>query len=215
MVKICGSRAIVVVLGLGVLSAAGVGKPPVSDDLDYREVVIWCRADCVALQVTSLTSWRLVEGPPSSGPGHFAWRHSFPQWHVAVLNARFDAEPAISTADWRASYYYGRRWRLVVPGWLLAVFVVAPAGRGLCRTAARSWRRSRGRCARCGYDLRATPHRCPECGAPKTIFTMEGGSGTTEDAIRFSLAQTNVRKYTSALIASPGVVERLFQFCRL
>ena len=33
------------------------------------------------------------------------------------------------------------------------------------RVALRKWRRHRGRCAACGYDLRGMEHeRCPECG---------------------------------------------------
>ncbi|HSV16121.1 MAG TPA: hypothetical protein VLI90_17805 [Tepidisphaeraceae bacterium] len=57
-----------------------------------------------------------------------------------------------------------RNWCLIVPHW--ACFVATAI---LPLTAYAGWRRTarwqrKGRCPRCGYDLRATPQRCPECG---------------------------------------------------
>ncbi len=46
---------------------------------------------------------------------------------------------------------------------MLALFSLAAAQQ--IRHHHRILRRSDGRCANCGYDLRATPGRCPECGA--------------------------------------------------
>jgi hypothetical protein len=58
-------------------------------------------------------------------------------------------------------------WRLEVPYWLLCLpLLVFPIWVRCRRGSSRvSRRRSRGLCARCGYDLRATRDRCPECGA--------------------------------------------------
>ena len=55
---------------------------------------------------------------------------------------------------------------IAVPAWsLLLVTAVLPTWMFAGASRRRSkWRRARGFCPRCGYDLRATLERCPECG---------------------------------------------------
>jgi hypothetical protein len=50
-----------------------------------------------------------------------------------------------------------------VPYWALTVASAVPPLLWVINR--RSYRRERGHCGRCGYDLRATPERCRECGA--------------------------------------------------
>ena len=70
-----------------------------------------------------------------------------------------DASGAVA---WQVSHVYGA---VEVPWWpLLLACSVLPGVWWLTWRRARA-RTRRGRCARCGYDLRATPERCPECGA--------------------------------------------------
>ena len=58
-----------------------------------------------------------------------------------------------------------RRDSIVFPYWMAALAASVVPGVRVWRAARRSRDRWRGRCARCGYDLRATPERCPECGS--------------------------------------------------
>jgi hypothetical protein len=50
------------------------------------------------------------------------------------------------------------------PNWFMAVLLGILPTIWLMRYRKRRERWLKGRCRRCGYDLRATPDRCPECG---------------------------------------------------
>jgi hypothetical protein len=62
----------------------------------------------------------------------------------------------------------GSLWVLLLPLWSLSLALAALPAAATYRTVAAHRRRSTGRCATCGYDLRATPGRCPECGTAVT-----------------------------------------------
>ena len=64
---------------------------------------------------------------------------------------------------------------LFLPIWLLTAGALAPGLFVAWRIWARRWRRRRGHCAKCGYDLRASSDRCPECG---TQIPSGGGQRT-------------------------------------
>lgn len=53
---------------------------------------------------------------------------------------------------------------LVVPYWAIALLLTPLLALAPVRAMKRRWRRRRGLCADCGYDLRASAGRCPECG---------------------------------------------------
>jgi len=70
---------------------------------------------------------------------------------------------------------------VLAPWWALAaVFAIGPMWRA--SRIRRWWRRRRGLCANCGYDLRATGATCPECGMAVGIAHPQGrgriGEGT-------------------------------------
>lgn len=55
-------------------------------------------------------------------------------------------------------------WAVKTPYWFWVVLSAILPGVWLIGHARRRFRLGRGRCVKCGYDLRATRDRCPECG---------------------------------------------------
>jgi hypothetical protein len=70
---------------------------------------------------------------------------------------------AVRVGKGRVGFGFLCRW-LVVPLWWLISAIVVAFSPGILLARRRAWRRRRGLCMKCGYDVRATPKRCPECG---------------------------------------------------
>ncbi len=134
--------------------------------------VLWVRSDLPdVIHYTSKNKWSLTL---ISGHGTI---------DVSVI-PHWDQDPELRYSRYDHHVYYGTRYskRLLgfgtdviwpeyggryvnIPHWFLATL-----SGGLCVVFARAWwkRRKRdlkGRCRKCGYDMRATPNCCPECGA--------------------------------------------------
>ena len=73
--------------------------------------------------------------------------------------------PASRVLPTRRLLILGAYHGVKVPLWFIATTAAGlPLFRGVALLQVRRGK-VRGRCPRCGYDLRATPGRCPECGA--------------------------------------------------
>lgn len=133
-----------------------------------------------------LTYDRDVWRAPPSNPGMkpslvgFTWRRELPP--LGRYDLRFRRPEAVVTAIGfdAADKQFGRDPRdasraarrivgVSAPLWFVCgILSIAPTC-ALLRSVRRAWRRSRTRCAACGYDLRARHRICPECGAPTFI----------------------------------------------
>lgn len=80
----------------------------------------------------------------------------------------------VNTDDSGRARLAGMIMPLYFPAILLATFVTIY----FHRRALRNWRRRRGCCLSCGYDLRATLDRCPECGTQVPTAQMSRKEST-------------------------------------
>jgi hypothetical protein len=105
----------------------------------------------------------------SGGPPRWSFvRYRGFIWDASLIPPRY----SILGVEWRTVAWPNSRLRaLTVPYWMIAGAATVAPMLSVRRMIHRRSRRSDGRCAGCGYDLRATPDRCPECGAAPSVTT--------------------------------------------
>lgn len=94
--------------------------------------------------------------PFGTPPGGMAAANKPAAWGTAGMPARYSVAPWLMVPPYDA-------W--IIPYWPLAVATGALPLLWFPRFLRRAYRRRKGLCASCGYDLRASGDRCPECGA--------------------------------------------------
>ena len=107
---------------------------------------------------------------PSPRPSGFEYeRDADPTYpHLEIYHLRTTGWEACGTvyAHWARTFQNSSEkvTMIVIPAVIPTLaFGVLPV-LGLVKKRRSKYRRARGLCAHCGYDIRATPDRCPECG---------------------------------------------------
>jgi len=115
------------------------------------------------------------------------WREDFPIPSRSKLAIRW-SRPIASDFSRCTSYFAGFEWgdmmqfgpadtrfvfrAIKVPYWAIVGCCSIPCILFFWRASLVYYRKRRGRCVACGYDLRATPALCPECGTPSRRVTQ-------------------------------------------
>lgn len=95
-------------------------------------------------------------------------------------------------------FEYGRdrdSWGLVAPHWSLAAVLAAAPALYALRFVRRLWRRRKGLCRACGYNLTAnTSGVCPECGTPTGTAAVKPASGAGSSSLAVEAAARRLTK---------------------
>jgi hypothetical protein len=126
------------------------------DDLSYP----------MALRIFAMEHMDSIHIPQAPGIVHSSSRgHYRPYFKLdAPANGGWSKFSLTSTGDFKIQHHSETSFQAVIPYWWLVILTSLPAAFITVPGLRRFYRRKRGRCSRCGYDLRATPDRCPECG---------------------------------------------------